>query len=94
MLTALVTGLGWAWLGTLGTGTARLSLSVTTGLGLLLPGGAVTLEVVQAVGVLAGAGIAAVLLRRTPRLGAPLGAGLALLAIALLLPVVQPWYLL
>jgi len=89
------TGLGWGWLGTLDTGTARLSLlSVTTGLGLLLPGGAAVLGTAQAAGLLLAAGTAAVLLRDTGRLGAPLSTGLALLVGVLLLPVVQPWYLL
>jgi alpha-1,6-mannosyltransferase len=95
VLVTTTTGLGWGWAGALDTGTARLSLlSVTTGLGLLLPGGAAALELLWTVGALLGAGVAADLLRRTPRLGAPLAAGLALLAVAVLLPVVQPWYLL
>jgi hypothetical protein len=94
-LVTLVSGLGWGWLGTLDAGRARLSLfSVTTGLGLLLPGGAAALDAALVAGVLVGAGTAAVLLWRTPRLGAPLAAGLALLAVGLLLPVVQPWYVL
>ena len=91
----LATGLGWSWLGTLDAGSARLSLlSPSTGLGLLLPGGRAALQVAWAAGLLVAAGLAVELLRRTPRLGAPLAAGLALLAAALLLPVVQPWYLL
>jgi alpha-1,6-mannosyltransferase len=95
VLVTAASGLGWGWLGTLGTGTARLSLlSATTGLGLLLPGGRAALEAAWAGGLLAGAGLAAALLWRTPRLGAPLSAGLALLVVALLLPVVQPWYVL
>jgi hypothetical protein len=39
-------------------------------------------------------GVTAALLWRTSQLGAPLAGGLALLAVALLLPAVQPWYLL
>ena len=94
-LVTLASGLGWGWLGTLDTGRARLSLfSVTTGLGVLLPGGAAALDAALVAGVLVGAGTAAGLLWRTPRLGAPLAAGLALLAVGLLLPVVQPWYVL
>lgn len=84
------TGLGWGWLSTLDAGRARLSLlSVTTGLGTAL--GAV--DVVHALGLLAGAATAAVLLWRAPR-GPVRALGLALLAVALLLPVVQPWYVL
>ncbi|MCW2681378.1 MAG: hypothetical protein JWM62_2779 [Frankiales bacterium] len=82
------TGLGWGWLTTLDTGRARLSLfSTTTGLGTLLG----QLDPVLALGMLVGAAIAAVVLWRVR---GPLGLGLALLAVALLLPVVQPWYVL
>ncbi len=91
----LASGLGWGWLGTLDTGRARLSLfSVTTGLGVLLPDGAGVLDAVLVAGMLLGAGVAAGLLRHAPRLGASLTAGLALLVVGLLLPVVQPWYVL
>jgi alpha-1,6-mannosyltransferase len=93
-VTAL-SGLGWGWLGTLDAGRARLSLfSVTTGLGVLLPGGDAVLDLVLLLGMVAGAGIAAWLLWRTPSLGPVRAAGCALLAVALLLPVVQPWYVL
>jgi alpha-1,6-mannosyltransferase len=89
------TGLGWGWLTTLDAGRARLSLfSPTTGLGVLLPGGDAVLEVVLALGVLVAAAVAGVLLLRTPALGPVRAAGLALLAVSLLLPVVQPWYVL
>jgi alpha-1,6-mannosyltransferase len=92
---SLATGLGWGWLTTLDAGRARLSLlSVTTGLGVALPGGDAVLDAVLAAGLLGGAAITAVLLWRTPRLGPARAAGLALLAVALLLPVVQPWYVL
>ena len=95
VLVSLGSGLGWGWLTTLDAGRARLSLlSVTTGLGLALPGGDATLEVVLMLGLVAGAALATVLLWHTPRLGAVRAAGLTLLAVALLLPVVQPWYVL
>jgi len=95
VVVSLGTGLGWGWLTTLAAGRARLSLfSVTTGLGTLLPGGDAALEVVLALGLLVGAGLAAWLLWRTPSLGPVRATGLALLAVALLLPVVQPWYVL
>lgn len=87
--------LGWGWLSTLDTGRARLSLfSPMTGLGVLLPGGSATLDAVLLVGLLLAAGLAAGLLWRTPSLGPVRAAGLALLAVAVLLPVVQPWYVL
>jgi alpha-1,6-mannosyltransferase len=93
-VTAL-SGLGWGWLGTLDTGRARLSLfSVTTGLGVLLPGGDAVLDAVLLLGMVVGAGIGAWLLWRTPSLGPVRAAGWTLLAVALLLPVVQPWYVL
>ena len=89
------TGLGWGWLTTLDAGRARLSLfSMTTGLGTLLPGGDAARDVVLALGALVAVGVVAALLWRTPSLGPARAAGLALLAVALLLPVVQPWYVL
>jgi alpha-1,6-mannosyltransferase len=95
VLVSVGTGLGWGWLTTLDAGRARLSLfSATTGLGVLLPGGDPVLKVVLALGLLAGAAVAGVLLWRTPTLGPARAAGFALLAVALLLPVVQPWYVL
>jgi alpha-1,6-mannosyltransferase len=108
-LVAYGTGLGWGWLTTLDAGRARLSLlSVTTGMGVLLPGGDRTLDVVLLLGLLAGAALAALALWRAalPAAGGPPatpgdrsagavhGTGAALLAVALLLPVVQPWYVL
>lgn len=87
--------LGWGWLGTLDTGRARLSLfSPMTGLGVLLPGGDATLDAVLLVGLLLAVGVVAGLLWRTPSLGPVRAAGLALLAVSVLLPVVQPWYVL
>lgn len=92
---SLGTGLGLGWLTTLDAGRARLSLfSMTTGLGTLLPGGDAVLEVVLGLGALSAAVVLAVLLWRTPALGAARAGGLALLAVAVLLPVVQPWYVL
>jgi alpha-1,6-mannosyltransferase len=95
VLVSVGSGLGWGWLTTLDAGRARLSLfSMTTGLGTLLPGGDAVLEAVLGLGLLAGAAVAAVLLWRTPFLGPVRAAGLALLVVSLLLPVVQPWYVL
>ena len=85
--------LGWGWLSTLDTGRARLSLfSPMTGLGVLLPGDA--LDPVLLVGLLLAVGVVAALLWRTPSLGAVRACGIALLAVSVLLPVVQPWYVL
>jgi hypothetical protein len=90
-LVSLGTGLGWGWLTSLDAGRARLSLfSPTTGLGTLVR----ALDLVLLLGLVAGAGIAALLLWRTRTLGPVRALGLALLAVALLLPVVQPWYVL
>jgi alpha-1,6-mannosyltransferase len=95
VLVSVGSGLGWGWLTTLDAGRARLSLfSMTTGLGTLLPGGDAVREAVLALGLLAGAAVAAALLWRTPSLGPVRAAGLALLTVSLLLPVVQPWYVL
>jgi alpha-1,6-mannosyltransferase len=91
------TGLGWGWLHTLGAGNPRHSLlSVSTGAGVLVSNvaGDGAVHVVQLAG-LALAGLAALwlLLRVAP--DHPRRAlGLTLIAVAVLGPVVQPWYLL
>lgn len=84
----LASGLGWGWLHTLNAGAARRSLlSVSTGLGVLIR----SVPVGQAIGLVVAAGACGWLLWR----GSPVrGLGLALLAVAVLGPVVQPWYLL
>ena len=99
------TGLGYGWLHTLNTGSARLSIwSPTTGLGVVMGqllrfvGLVDTTESVVRV-VLAGAlalgGIVAlVLLLRSHRSGPVRALGLSLVAVVALAPVVQPWYLL
>jgi hypothetical protein len=89
----LATGLGWGWLDTLDTGRARLSLlSPLTGLGTALG----ALDAVLTAGVVAAAVLCLVLLGAAVagRLDPLLALGLALLGVGLLLPVVQPWYLL
>ena len=93
VVVSLATGLGAGWLTTLDAGRARLSMfSPATGLGVLLPGGDATLEVVLAaalgVAVLSGA----VLLLGADRLGPLRALGLTLPLVPLVLPVVQPWY--
>ena len=89
----LASGLGWGWLGTLDAGRARLSLfSPTTGLGTAVG----ALEPVLAAG-LGAAGVLCVVLLALAALGRldpVLALGLGLLGVGVLLPVVQPWYLL
>ena len=88
---SLTSGLGWGWLSTLGTGRARLSLlSPLTGVGVAVG----ALDAVLAAGLLAAAVGCLVLLVRADRLGPLRALGLALLTTSVLLPVVQPWYLL
>jgi hypothetical protein len=88
LLLTLVSGLGWGWVHTLNAGEARRSLlSVSTGLGVLIR----SVPVGHAVGLALAAGCCAWLLWRDRSVR---GLGLALLAVAVLGPVVQPWYLL
>ena len=87
------TGLGWGWLGTLDTGRARLSLlSPLTGLGTAV--GALDTVLLLGVVVAAGAGVVLLGLAAAGRLDPLTALGATLLAVAVLLPVVQPWYLL
>jgi hypothetical protein len=93
VVVSLGTGLGWGWLGTLDTGRARLSLlSPLTGLGTAVG----ALDAVLAVGLVAAAVLCVVLLGLAvlDRLDPVLALGLTLLGVSVLLPVVQPWYLL
>lgn len=86
-------GLGWGWLGSLDAGRARLALfSPLTGLGVALPGDVV--EPVLAAGLVLAALVGLGLLLRADRLGPVRALGLLLLTVSLLLPVVQPWYVL
>jgi hypothetical protein len=86
-----VSGLGWGWVSTLDAGSARRSLlSVTTGVGAAV--GAV--DAAHVVGLVLAALLAGALLLRADRIGPVRALGLALLGIVLLLPTVQPWYLL
>jgi hypothetical protein len=86
-------GLGWGWLGSLDAGRARLSLlSPTTGLGTAVG----ALEPVLVSGVVVAAVLCLVLLGLAAlgRVDPLLALGLTLLGVGVLLPVVQPWYLL
>jgi alpha-1,6-mannosyltransferase len=90
---SLGTGLGWGWLGTLDAGRARLSLlSPLTGLGTAVG----ALDAVLLAGLVAAAVLCVVLLALAAlgRLDPLVGLGLSLLGVSVLLPVVQPWYLL
>lgn len=103
-LSALV-GVGMGWVASLGTpGAVRTWLSPPTALGMIVGNllrvvgivgsddGAVS--VVRAAAMLAGAAVGAYLVLRPEGRSAVRGAGLALLAIVVLSPVIQPWYLL
>ena len=87
----VLSGLGWGWLGSLDAGRARLSLfSPLTGLGQAVG----ALDAVLAAGLVLAALLCTGLLLAAPRLGAVRALGLLLLGVSLLLPVVQPWYVL
>jgi alpha-1,6-mannosyltransferase len=92
-----VSGLGWGWLHTLGAGNARRSLlSVSTGVGVLASNvaGDGAVRAAQLVGLAVAAGIGLWLLVRLAPVQPLRALGLTLLAVAVLGPVVQPWYLL
>jgi len=99
------TGLGWGWVDALDTGSTRPSIfSPVTGVGTLFDRSLRGLGLVDTPGqvtrivfviALAVAGLVSLtLLLRAHRLGPMRALGLALVAIAALAPVVQPWYLL
>jgi hypothetical protein len=99
------TGLGWGWVHTLGTGSARLSIfSPVTGVGVLVDHALRWLGIVDTPGEVtrwvfavsfAVAGLVALtLLLRAHHLGPMRALGLAMVAVVALAPVVQPWYLL
>jgi hypothetical protein len=95
-LTAL-SGLGWGWVHTLGAGNARRSLlSISTGAGVLVShvAGDGALDVAKLVGLAAATGVGLWLLLRVAPAQPLRALGLTLLAVAVLSPVVQPWYLL
>ena len=102
---SLLVGVGLGWVTTLGTpGSVRTWLSPPTALGMLVGGlleivglvgstdGAVTLF--RAIGMLAGATFGLYLVLRPEGRSPVRGAALGLLAIVVLGPVLQPWYLL
>jgi alpha-1,6-mannosyltransferase len=104
-----VTGASWGWVAPLDAGRARLSLfSPVTGVGALLGSGLEAagvvgdrqpvLDAVLSIGVAGGLLVAAGLLvlaaLPAPRLSPLSALGLTLVAVVVLGPVVQPWYLL
>jgi hypothetical protein len=101
----LGTGLGFGWVGSLGTpGLVRTWLSPTTALGMLTGNTARVLgagdwvdaavQVFRGVGTVATLGLLTWLVLTAGRRNLARGLGLALLAVVVLGPVVQPWYLL
>lgn len=101
---AQLTGLGWGWVLALDTpGTVRTMLSPATASGVLLGhlaqllGTGVStrtvLSVTRGLGFAAAAAVGAVLLWRSEQVGSVKALGLTLLAVVVLGPVVQPWYL-
>ena len=104
-LVTLWTGLGWGWVHTLGTGSARLSIfSPVTGVGVVVDHALRWMGVVDTPGEVtrwvfalsfAVAGLVSLtLLLRAHHLGPMRALGLAMVAVVALAPVVQPWYLL
>ncbi len=102
-LVTLASGLGLGWVRQLNTpGQVVTWLSVPTGLGMLadvlrgLPNFVTsadpTISVLRVVGQAVTAAVVLVLWLRARRIGPVRGLGLALLAVVMLGPVVQPWY--
>jgi alpha-1,6-mannosyltransferase len=95
-------GVGWGWVGTIGASdsvtswitpvdlVAKLVPKITRG---LVPA-AGFLTVAHVVGVLVAAVVCVWAVRHLPTLGLPRVMGISLLALVLLGPIVQPWYLL
>jgi hypothetical protein len=91
------TGLGWGWLDTLSAGNPRRSLlSATTGIGVLLSNvtGDGAVAVAHKAGTLLAVTMAVLLWVGVRQVGAVKALGLSLVAVVVLGPVVQPWYLL
>ncbi len=102
---SLVTGLGWGWLGDLsGAGSVRSWLAPATGSGIFITdvlhmigvsvGEQSVLSFTRGLGLVAAGVIGVWLLLHADKKGSLRALGLTLLAVVLLAPVVQPWYLL
>lgn len=103
--TALLAGVGWGWINALGTpGAVRTWLSPPTALGMIMGGAAqwsglavdndMGVTIVRAIGAVLGVGVVAWLVLRPEGRSPVRGTALALTAVVVLGPVVQPWYLL
>lgn len=104
-VTALLAGVGWGWIDALSApGTVRTWLSPPTALG-MLSGGALqwlglaesndtAVAIARAIGLVAALAIVAYLALRPQGRSPVRGAALAFLAVVVLGPVIQPWYLL
>ncbi|MGI9198009.1 MAG: polyprenol phosphomannose-dependent alpha 1,6 mannosyltransferase MptB [Candidatus Nanopelagicales bacterium] len=104
-LTSVIAGVGLGWINALGApGTVRTWLSPPTALGMLI-GGATTwagitidnnlaVTVLRLIGTAIGLGIVLWLVLRPEGRSPVRGAALAFLAVVVLGPVIQPWYLL
>lgn len=101
---SLITGLGWSWVLNLGApGTVRSWVAPATGAGIVLTDAAhlvgvgvslhTMLSVTRAIGLSAALCVGLWLLWRSERIGTLQAIGLTLVAVVLLGPVVQPWYL-
>ncbi|MGH9074645.1 MAG: polyprenol phosphomannose-dependent alpha 1,6 mannosyltransferase MptB, partial [Acidimicrobiales bacterium] len=100
---ARATGLGWGWLGALGTpGTVRTWLDPSTAIGLMGsavsrflgigPSEALILSVTRGAGDVLAVAVCVALLWHSPRLGRAKTLGLGLLTVVALGPIIQPWY--
>lgn len=105
VLVTAATGLGWGWVHTVDSGSARLSIfSPVTGVGVLVGHALQSIGLVDqpdvptrlviALGLALAGLLALVLLLRSPRIGLLRALGLTLVAAVALGPIVQPWYLL
>ncbi len=99
-----VTGLGWGWLGALGTpGTVRNFLSPATGSGILagniahavgIPVSSGTfISLTRGIGMVVAIAVGIAMLRWSDRIGSVKAIAITLLAFTVFGPVVQPWYL-
>lgn len=103
--TSVVAGVGWGWISALSApGAVRTWLSPPTALGMIIGGGLqwagitatndLAVTVVRLIGTAIGLGIVAWLALKPEGRSPVRGAALAFMAIVVLGPVIQPWYLL
>jgi alpha-1,6-mannosyltransferase len=103
-LVGWVSGLGWGWLGALSTpGTVVSMVTPTTLVGTVLShlahavglgvGSSTMLALARALGLVVAFGICVALLGSSDRIGSVRAIAISLLAVVILGPVVQPWYM-